>query len=368
MNKSYVTAAATVVAVSALSGAAHAQSNVTLYGIVDAAVEHYTNANPAGDGLTRVPGLAGGMFPSRLGLRGSENLGNGLSAIYALENGLQPDTGNMNQGGRLFGRQAWVGLAGSWGALTVGRTYSMIYISTFDVDPFGPSTYGTGSLDPFLPNARHDNSISYKGTFDRITVGATYSLGRDVSAAGGPAATNCPGESPASAQACREYSGMLRYDAPKSRYGAVVAYDRIHGGVGAANGLANADLSDSRLHVAGFLNVGAWKLGAGVVYRNNEGNPAQPKSNMGYIDAAWSVTPQWIVDGQVSRLDYKDSPNDSAQVLLRAMYSFSTRTTVYVAAGRIVNDGTAAVSLSSGGSVGAGLSQTGVITGIKHSF
>jgi predicted porin len=366
MKKIYAMAAA-IAAVGACSGAAHAQSNVTIYGLVDAAVEHYNNANPAGDGLTRLPSLAGGMFPSRFGLRGSEDLGNGLSAIFTLENGLQPDTGNVNQGGRLFGRQAWVGLAGSWGALTIGRTYSMLYISTFDVDPYGPTTYGIGSLDPFIPNARHDNSVSYKGTFDRITVGATYSLGRDVSTAGGPSATGCAGESATSVQACREYSGLLRYDAPESKYGALVAYDHLRGGAGAANGLVSADLSDSRLHVAGFLNIGAWKFGGGVLHRNNEGSKT-PTSNLSYFDAGYAVTPQLFIDGQISRLDFKDSPNDSAQVLLRAMYNFSKRTTVYVAAGHITNDGSAAVALSSGGTVGAGLSQTGVITGIKHSF
>lgn len=364
MKKTHALAAAIAV----LSGAAHAQSGVTVYGLIDAAIEHYDNANASGAGVTRMPGLTGGMFPSRLGFRGSEDLGNGLSAIFTLENGFQPDTGNVNQGGRLFGRQAWVGLSGKWGALTVGRTYNMLYISTFDVDPFGPSVYGIGTLDAFIPNGRHDNSISYKGTFDRITVGATYSLGRDVSAAGGPSATNCPGESAASAQACREYSGLLRYDAPGSAFGALVAYDKLRGAAGAAGGLTSADLSDARLHVAGYANVGAWKFGAGVLHRNNEGSKTQPKSKLAYVDAAYSVTPQLVIDGQLAKLDFKDSPNDSAQVLLRAMYNFSKRTTVYVAAGHIVNDGSAAVALSSGGSVGAGLSQTGVITGIKHAF
>jgi predicted porin len=105
-----------------------------------------------------------------------------------------------------------------------------------------------------------------------------------------------------------------------------------------------------------------------VLHRNNEGSKTQPKSKLAYVDAAYSVTPQLVIDGQLAKLDFKDSPNDSAQVLLRAMYNFSKRTTVYVAAGHIVNDGSAAVALSSGGSVGAGLSQTGVITGIKHAF
>jgi predicted porin len=70
----------------------------------------------------------------------------------------------------------------------------------------------------------------------------------------------------------------------------------------------------------------------------------------------------------VSKLDYRDSDNDSAQVLVRGIYELSKRTAVYVAAGRINNSGAAALALSAGGSVGAGLNQNGVITGIKHSF
>jgi predicted porin len=77
------------------SGAAQAQSNVTMYGIIDAAVETYTNADAAGNSVTRMPSLGGGMFPSRLGFRGTEDLGDGLKAIFRLENGFAPDTGTQ---------------------------------------------------------------------------------------------------------------------------------------------------------------------------------------------------------------------------------------------------------------------------------
>lgn len=360
-------AIAIAAAAAALSAsAAHAQSSVAVYGIFDAGVEYLSHANVAGQSLTRMPSLAGGMFPSRLGFRGTEDLGGGLNAIFALENGFQPDTGAVNQGGRFFGRQAWAGLSGAWGAFTAGRTYNMIYLSTFDTDVFGPSTYGLGALDPFIPNGRHDNSLSYKATFNGLTVGATYSVGRDVSAAGGPSGTNCPGELAGNSRACREWSAMLRYDA--AAWGALAAYDRLNGGPNAAAGLTNGDLSDARLHVAGYLKLDQWKLGAGMLRRTNEGSATQPRSNLSYVAAAYKVTPVVTVDGQLARLDYRDSANDAAQVLLRVMVDLSKRTTVYAAAGHIRNDGTSAVSLSSGGTVGAGLAQNGIIAGIKHSF
>ena len=60
--------------------------------------------------------------------------------------------------------------------------------SLADADIIGPSQFALGSMDPYLPNARSDNAIGYRGKFGGVTVGATYSLGRDVSSAGGPGA------------------------------------------------------------------------------------------------------------------------------------------------------------------------------------
>jgi predicted porin len=348
------------------AAAAQAQSAITTYGIIDTAVEYYNNADAYGNSLTRMPSLGGGMFPSRLGLRGTEDLGGGLKAIFTLENGYTPDAGGLGQGNRLFGRQAWVGLAGSWGQVTLGRNYNMIYTSTFDVDIFGPSQYGLGALDSAIPNGRTDNSIAYKGTFSGVTVGAHYSLGRDTSSAGGASGTNCAGESATSAMQCREWSALLRYDAPA--WALVAAYDRMYGGPGASNGLTSADKTDSRLHVGGLLKADAWKVGGGVFVRNNQGSSATPRSNLYYLGLAYVVTPEVTLDSQVARLDYRNSGNDSNEVLLRATYFLSKRTQVYVAGGRMDNHGTAAVALSAGGSVGAGLTQTGIITGIKHSF
>lgn len=193
------------------TGAVQAQS-VSLYGIIDAGVESVSNVAPAGGRITRMPSNTG-IVPSRLGMRGKEDLGAGLSAIYTLEMGFAPDTGASGQGGRLFGRQSFVGLSGDWGAVTLGRQWTMLFWSLLDSDIVGPTIYGLGSLDSYIPNARIDNSIAYKGKFSDVTVGATYSLGRDtVNAGPSPAGTNCPGESGTDSQACRAWSAMVKYD------------------------------------------------------------------------------------------------------------------------------------------------------------
>jgi predicted porin len=366
MKKVVATTAIAACSTLAMFGTAHAQSSVTVYGLLDAAVDYNTNVDTTGRSRTWMPSLGGGMFPSRLGFKGSEDLGNGLKAIFTLEQGIYLDSGASGQGNRLFGRQAWVGLAGSWGQLTLGRNYNMLYNSMPEVEIIGPTQYGLGSLDAAIPNGRTDNSVAYKGTFGAVTAGASYSLGRDTSNAGGPGGTNCGGENGVDAQACREWSAMLRYDTPA--WGLTSAYDRKNGGSGAAAGLVRSDQNDSRLHVGGYTKFGAWRLALGGVVRNNEGSALTPRSNLYYFNGAYKLNGAVTVDGLAGRLDYRDSANDTNLTMLRVIYDFSKRTSTYAAIGHVANKGAAAVALSAGGSVGAGMAQNGFITGIKHSF
>ncbi|MGH8783237.1 porin, partial [Paraburkholderia sp.] len=142
-----------------VSASAYAQSSVTLYGILDTGVEYVSHANAAGNGVVRMPGITG-EIPSRWGLRGSEDLGGGYKAVFNLENGFNTRGGDVNQGGRLFGRQAWVGIASPYGQLSFGRVYTMTYWAMIDSDVLGPDIYGSGSLDSYLPNARSDNTVA----------------------------------------------------------------------------------------------------------------------------------------------------------------------------------------------------------------
>jgi len=351
-----------------LCGAAQAQ-NVTTYGLLDQAVERLNNVGASGDSLTRMPGLAG-SFPSRLGFRGSEDLGDGLKAIFTLEMGMGLDSGALNQGGRAWGRQAFVGLQGSWGTVSLGRQYSMLFWSQLDADILGPNTFGSGSLDNYLPNDRVDNTIAYRGTFDGLTLGATYSFGRDsVNAGPSPSGTNCAGENAADASACKQWSVMLKYDTPT--WGAVAVVDEIHGGAGAFAGLTSSAMKDRRSAVAGWVKFGPdIKLGAGLIARKNDGSTT-PKSNLWYLGGTYNITAAWSADAEVFKLDFKDSPNQATLFALRTTYQFSKRTAVYATAGHIANDGTLALGVSNGASgatPAAGTGQTGLAVGIRHSF
>ncbi|MBB5444003.1 putative porin [Paraburkholderia sp. WSM4177] len=103
-----------------VTGVAHAQSSVTLYGLLDEGLNFTSNAN----GHATYQMKSGDTYGSRWGLRGEEDLGGGLKTIFKLESGFDTNSGQAGQGGRLFGRQAYVGLSSDqYGTVTFGRQY-----------------------------------------------------------------------------------------------------------------------------------------------------------------------------------------------------------------------------------------------------
>jgi predicted porin len=341
---------------------AYAQS-VTIYGIVDTSVEHLTNVSASGDSLTRMPTLTG-LMPSRLGFRGSEDLGDGLQAFFNLEMGIATATGSLNNGGRAFGRASNVGIAGPWGRLTFGRQQNMT-VQAISTHVTGPALYSIGSQDTYLPNAFSDNAVGYLGTFGAWTVGATYSLGRDSAAGTIPSATNCPGELASDKKACRQWTAAVRYDA--SDWGAAVSRDQMRGGPNAALGLSSSAYTDTRSIVSGWVKLGPAKVSGGVLHRDRETDTSR-KSNLYYVGASYPVTAALSLDGEISRTDVKNSPDDANMFVARAVYYLSKRTAVFAMAGHIENSGTSALSLSAGGTVAPGMSQSGIAAGVHHKF
>src|SRR3954451_17223564 len=90
------------------AGAAHAQSSVTLYGLIDESIQYVGQADRNNNHLVQM--FAGNIQGNRFGLKGTEDLGGGLKAIFQLENGFDVNSGKLGQGGLMFGRQAYVGL------------------------------------------------------------------------------------------------------------------------------------------------------------------------------------------------------------------------------------------------------------------
>ncbi|WP_322056695.1 porin [Paraburkholderia sp. J63] len=169
--------------VAALTGvfatAAHAQSSVTLYGLIDAGVTYANNSG--GHSLWKAS--SGTVNGSRWGLRGAEDLGGGLKAIFTLENGFNIMNGNSGQSSRMFGRQAFVGLASDqFGAVTLGRQYDSVVDYLAPLSNTGTQYGGTIAAHPF-DNDNLNNSVRFNNTIKYSSVnyagfkfGGTYSF------------------------------------------------------------------------------------------------------------------------------------------------------------------------------------------------
>lgn len=344
----------------AVHGTAFAQSGTAVYGIVDVAVERLTNVTNAGGSLVREPSLTGSV-PSRLGVRTREDLGGGLYALAQLEMGFAPDSGAMNFGGRAWGRGSFVGLGSRYGAVTAGRLPTMTTQAIFSA--MGPALYSLGSLDAYIPAALHDNAVGYLGSFGSFSAGATYSAGRDTVAGVGPTATNCPGES--SDQACRQWTAMVKYTS--AAFSAALSHDVMNGGPNATLGLNNRRYRDRRTLLSGSTQAGPVRLFAGLLHRERS-TATEMRSNIYYVGASYPLAPRWTLDAEIYRYALRNSPDDASMLALRLSHAFSVRTSVYLTVGNVRNDGAAAVSVSAASTAGAGMSQSGIAAGLRHSF
>ena len=369
-------------------GNAHAASSVTLYGSIDTGIEHVNNIAQR-DGSTKSSTHFTNItssWPSYWGLRGTEQLDNNLSVLFTLESGFNPGTGTHQQGGRLFGRQAWVGLKGDWGQIALGRQYNMLLIASMQADLQGPHAHGLGALDNYIPNSRMDNSITYRGNFDGFKFGAAYARGRDTVTSGGPSARGC-GVQWDDQSACSAWSTMLGYDS--ATWGVAAAYDVIRGGdtTWGNGGLTDGSDKDRRWTANGYIKFNDLKVTMLYINRKNEGGirannyawtgplgtPLGDRSDLWALGAVYNVTPAVTLQGTVYYLDYKDSDDNARSLyyVAQAKYAFSKRTSTYISAGFMNNRGSANNS-AAGGTVGAtphaGDNQTSIMVGLRHGF
>ncbi|AKZ63344.1 porin [Herbaspirillum hiltneri N3] len=182
MKKTYLALA--VAALAGTSISALAQSNVTIYGIVDTSIRYVSNDNAQGNSNLRMDN--GAISNSRLGFKGVEDLGGGLKAEFRLENGFNSDTGALANGaGVLFGRQSWVGLSGSFGKVSVGRQNTPLF--DLMADHFDPLTVGNYESNAWLPAAatriRSNNTLRYDGQFGPVAASVSYAFGEQAGSA-----------------------------------------------------------------------------------------------------------------------------------------------------------------------------------------
>lgn len=162
------------------AGAAHAQSNVTLYGSLDGGLRNVVNATKAG-GAALTMASNGTYDQNRWGLRGSEDLGGGLKAVFDLEAGYILATGALdNANNVLFNRRSTIGLQGAFGEVNVGRQFALQHYLIKDFEPFDfryLSITEASGVTNGNTSGRDDNQINYTGTFGPTVFRAEYALG-----------------------------------------------------------------------------------------------------------------------------------------------------------------------------------------------
>ncbi|AMV46625.1 MULTISPECIES: porin [Paraburkholderia] len=358
--------------VSLTCGTAHAQSSVTLYGIADVGIEHINNTS-AGGAQTRE--VSGNLSGSRWGLKGAEDLGGGMKAIFQLENGFNINDGTTAQStkglganatttARLFGRQAWVGLSYKGQQLTFGRQNALLYEQAVAFDPMGASSrYSVLSLD-YAMAARIDNSAKYTGVFGPLTAQAMYSTRYD---------TGYGAEVPGAEITGRFFSGALTF--AQGPLAASVSYEQRN-----SNTLASNTGTERRATAAASYQIGRVKGFAGYRYlrASNAFLPANPivvangseasAANLYWAGAQYFVTPAFVLTATGYYQDVHSTGADPWLAVLCADYLLSKRTDVYATAGFARNKDGSALGVNGYGTVAAGHNQTGVVIGMRQKF
>jgi predicted porin len=257
----------------------------------------------------------------------------------------------------------------------------MTYLSLMNADIIGPDIYGLGSLDAYVPNARSDNTVSYMGAYRGVTLGASYSFGRDAAGNNSPGQGSCAGSVPGHGTECRDWSVMLKYEA--QYFGAAASYEEQRGGATAAanffDGVAPTPLlsaadKDARTHVSAYAQYAGAKIGLGWVGRRvvtDSPAVANVRSDLFFVGASYFVTPAFIVDGEFFRIVNSNHDTRATMGTVRTTYLLSKRTAVYAQASYLANSAKARYSVSGGGggtTPAAGVGQTGAMIGVRHSF
>jgi len=322
--------------------AASAQT-LTVFGVVDVNLRHIDNG---GERQTLMS--TDGNFPSRLGFRGVEDLGGGLSASFWLESGINIATGALVNPNKFFHRRSTLSLSSTaWGELRLGRDYTPTFMAYALYDPFFSA--GVGAAFNVLAGPGFSNGSGAQTT---VRADTTVQYLSPANWGGWNAQLmHTPGD-PAIGQ---------------SYQGGRVGY--AHQGFSAAASYGETDVATGSYSIAtlgGSQQMGAWKLSVaglrtahgdrrehvkwvGVSYRTGQGE--------------WRAS---LVDKQAS--GGGTSGNDARQLALGYVHDLSKRTAVYSTVSRIHNRGASASVVAIGSSVAGGRSSTGVEIGLRHTF
>lgn len=336
-------------------------SGTTVYGVLDAGVVAERGCVSNCGSTKLAAGVASG---SRLGVQGREALGNEVAAVYALEAGIENDTGQSEEG-RLFGRQAYVGLDSRLGALTLGRQYNLQYQALSEVaDPFKGGMAGSAGNLAGYGVKRYDNTVKYASPALRgVSAAAIYSFG----------------ESPYSRARNRAYGATLGYSA-----GAVnvsVSHQRKNNFIEAEGTVPAIDMSARNTLIAANLDLGLATAFAAVGINKGYGSSPWDPSNA-YSSLALSMSSSDSRDTLLGvsvpvrgfnllasyvRKDDRDLSNrDANQVAVGVTYTLSKRSDFYASYAKIHNRNGARYTVGNASDGGRG--DAAFNLGFRHGF
>lgn len=324
----------------AVSGAASAQSSVTLYGKVDLGLV-LDSGGAGGKSIRLDSGVTGG---SRVGFKGVEDLGGGMKAAFQLETGYCADSAagapNFCTGSNQFmGRQAHGDLTGSFGALSAGRQYSLGFNNLSTIDPFGTGFAGqvNNIVDP--SGIRLNNSVTY----------STPNMGGFVGSA-----EVAFGEQQGCWQCNRETGAGLTW-ASGPAYVGFTFYDL---GNGAGNGATRKN----------YLFGGTYDFG--VVKLHALAQKSTGPSTLDVLDLMGGVTVPIaggsLMASYIHHNDRTSKDNDASQLGVGYIFPLSKRTSVYTSFAKINNIHAAAFTVGNATATGTG--NKAVNMGVVHNF
>lgn len=376
MKKTTITLMA--LAATAAAPAAMAQSTVTVFGRVDVGLQHIDN----GAKTSRVD--SGTYTASRLGFRGTEDLGGGLTALFFLESGISADTGNAAGGTRFFNRGSYVGLSSKdWGTVTLGRQYTPIFWPFLFADDAGPlRLHGYSAVQSIQrSNFLRVNSAALQKPVANGTIGSAasgvYAVG--ISSAfennlviyktpsfGGLTVTGAVGAGEGYGDAGKVYGANAEYKSGPLYLGAGYTQKR---GVVSATG---REQKVTETMVGGmysvtpelnlWANVHPWKYEAGTA----SGGSIDGHDYMVGVSFKLPTGQLWA-NYAAKRIDDCNAC-DSSGFGIGYHHLLSKRTELYASLGRVANDDNAANSLNGVNPIRAGQSVRGIGVGIAHQF
>ena len=340
--------------------AAQAQSNVTIYGRIDSGINYqsnYTNSDGTRGSKWSVDGNEWGT--SMFGVKGTEDLGGGTSALFTLETGFDASTGVTNGGGTsLWSRRSFVGLSGWAGTVKAGKDLAIQSDPVWAIDPLQQQALSTATLMKERNWPQTNNMVSYQTpNYGGFTATYMHGFGETAGSFTKGPSTGTVGSRDGISLAFVQSNYELRaiYDVQRDQNGQYTDWTK----------------SSKELTLGGTYTIEQLKLFAG--YENVRAPDATAGStnrvNHYWLGANYQLTPALQLIGGAFHVNANGGLGTANMYAVGANYSLSKRTLVYATVGTVRNSATSNFSVEYGDSGGAtGQNMSALYFGISHSF